>query len=79
MMLIAYIREHIQNGRITIKKIATEKNPAYILTKFTYGQDFLYKKQQIMGIQQNEPIINSIASKRKRNIEDDDVEGQNDN
>lgn len=49
LMLIAYIREQVQQGLLQIRKVPTTQNIADILTKPVVGQDFKTKASQLLG------------------------------
>jgi hypothetical protein len=65
LMLVNYLREMIDEGKIEVRKIATEKNFSDIETKHVYGRDFLYKCQQILGHQEGEPIYEPVIPYKK--------------
>jgi hypothetical protein len=67
-MLINYCRERVEDGLIRVDKIATEENIADILTKNLFGQDFMYKRQRLLGRDINEEVIPPVPLKRKRDM-----------
>jgi hypothetical protein len=63
-MLINYCREKVQEGLVRVKHIATEENIADILTKNIFGQDFMHKRQRLLGMENNEEEILPVPSRR---------------
>lgn len=49
LMLIAYIREQVNEGLLEIRKVHTSQNVADILTKPVVGQDFQSKVEKLLG------------------------------
>jgi hypothetical protein len=49
MMMVAYIKEQAPKRLITIEKIPTKLNPADMLSKPTYGSDFVNKRNKALG------------------------------
>jgi hypothetical protein len=49
LMLVNYIREHVDAGLILLRKVDTRDNWADLLTKILVGQDFYSKSHQILG------------------------------
>jgi hypothetical protein len=49
IMLVNYIKEQVQHGLIQFYKVPTENNTADLLTKPTFGPDFI-KKRKNLGI-----------------------------
>ena len=47
--MVAYIKEQVSKRSITIEKIPTKLNPADILSKSTYGSDFVNKRNKALG------------------------------
>jgi len=69
-MIIAYIKEQVELGLISVQKIDTTINIADNLSKPTYGQDFAYKAQMHLGRDVNEIEIQPVQS-NKRNREEE--------
>jgi hypothetical protein len=68
MMNIAYVRQLVSENMIKVTKIPTEVNPADILTKSVTGQDFRYKRQNILGFSPGELREHPVATKIRRNV-----------
>jgi hypothetical protein len=68
IMLVNYVRELIQEGKIEVRKIATNANFADIFTKHVFGKDFLYKCQQVLGVQDGEQVLEPVVPAGKRGI-----------
>jgi hypothetical protein len=49
LMLVNYIREHVVQGVIELRKVPTAGNVADILTKIVVGDEFLHKAELLMG------------------------------
>ena len=47
-MMVASIKEQVSKRLITIEKIPTKLNPADILSKPTYGSDFVNKRNKAL-------------------------------
>jgi len=69
-MIIAYIKEQVQLGLISLSKIHTTINYADNLSKPTYGQDFAYKRQKLLGRDIDEEEIQPVASNKRNNQEE---------
>ena len=54
LMSIAYIKECILRGLVSLNKIHTKHNPADILSKPSYGADFAIKRNRMLGIESSE-------------------------
>lgn len=64
LMVIAYIKEQVQQGLVKIIKTPTEENIADTLSKLLPGgKDYQYKNQQLLGQQPNESTILPYQSK----------------
>jgi hypothetical protein len=68
MMNIAYVRQLVSENMIKVIKIPTEVNPADILTKSVSGQDFRYKRQNILGFSPGELREHPVAAKIRRSV-----------
>ena len=64
VMLVNYVRELIDQGKVEIRKIATECNFSDIWTKAVYGKDFAYKCQQVLGREEGEPVLTPTPKKK---------------
>jgi len=64
-MIIAYVRELVNNRLIEMHKIASEHNTADMLSKPTFGADFKYKRQQLLGIAPGEEPLPPPPTKSK--------------
>jgi Reverse transcriptase (RNA-dependent DNA polymerase) len=65
-MLINYCRERVQDGLIRVDKIASEENIADILTKNLFGNDYLYKRQRLLGHMPGEKILHPVPAKKNK-------------
>ena len=54
MMLINYCREKVKYGLIEVEHIDSELNIADIGSKPIFGQDFRFKRQGLIGLQEGE-------------------------
>ena len=54
MMLINYCREKVKHGLIEVEHIDSELNIADIGSKPIFGQDFRFKRQGLIGLQEGE-------------------------
>jgi hypothetical protein len=54
MMLIHYCREKVKYGLIKVKRIDSKLNIADIDSKPIFGQDFRFKRQGLIGLQDGE-------------------------
>ena len=52
LMLIHYCREQVRNGLVRIEHVNSEKNIADIGSKAIFGQDFKFKRQGLLGLQE---------------------------
>jgi hypothetical protein len=59
-MLIHYCREQVKSGLIRIEHVDSEKNIADIGTKAIFGQDFVYKRQGLLGLQDGEVAVQPL-------------------
>lgn len=64
VMLVNYVRELIEQGKIEIRKIGTEYNFSDIWTKGVFGRDFAYKCQQVLGRQEGESVLTPLPKKK---------------
>jgi len=64
VMLVNYVRELIDQGKVEIRKIATECNFSDIWTKAVYGKDFAYNCQKVLGREEGEPVLTPIPKKK---------------
>ena len=71
LMLIHYCREKVQSGLISISHVDSEENIADIGSKAIYGQDFLYKRQGLLGLQLGEQAVQPLKRVRKSTLVDD--------
>ena len=65
VMLVNYVREMINQGKVEIRKIGTEFNFSDIWTKPVYGRDFAYKCQKVLGIEEGEQVLEPMPKKKK--------------
>jgi len=54
MMLIHFCREKVKHGLIAVEHIDSELNIADIGSKPIFGQDFRFKRQGLIGLQEGE-------------------------
>jgi hypothetical protein len=70
LMMVAYIKEQVVSKRlITIEKIPTKLNPADILSKPTYGSDFVNKALEscdTMDIDDSMQIVGENENEKER-------------
>ena len=66
VMLINWAREQIAHGVIDVRQLGTMLMTPDILTKDVFGQDFLYKAQQLRGQHPDEPLLTPAPSKSER-------------
>jgi hypothetical protein len=68
---MAYIKEQVSKRLITNEKIPTKLNPADILSKPTYGSDFVNKRNKALGscdtmdIDDSMRIVGETKTKKK--------------
>ena len=66
VMLVNYIRELVEDGKLEVQHIPTRLNFADILTKHVYGRDFAYKVQQVLGLQEGEQLLEPVAAPERK-------------
>jgi hypothetical protein len=59
-MMIAYIKEAILKGLITLHRIPTQYNAADILSKPVFGADFRLKRDLVLGINNEHELNNNF-------------------
>ena len=65
LMLIHYCREQVKSGLIRVEHVDSEKNIADIGTKAIFGQDFVYKRQGLLGLQDGEVAVQPLKRLKK--------------
>ena len=63
-MLIHYCREQVKSGLIRMEHVAD------IGTKAIFGQDFVYKRQGLLGLQDGEVAVQSLKRTKKVTFND---------
>ena len=66
LMLIHYCREQVKNGLVKIEHVNSEENIADLGSKAIFGQDFLYKRQGLMGLQEDEEPVKPLKRLEKK-------------
>ena len=72
VMLVNWAREQVQNGCVRIEHLSTNLMTPDILTKSVFGQDFLYKAQQLRGVHPGEEELLPAPLKSARLSEKSD-------
>lgn len=70
LMLIHYCREQVRNGLVRIEHVDSEKNIADIGSKAIFGQDFKFKRQGLLGLQEGEVAVQPLKRPRKVTFND---------
>ena len=70
-MLIHYCREQVQSGLISVSHVDSEKNIADIGSKAIYGQDFVFKRKGLMGLQEGEQAVQPVKRVKGVTFTDD--------
>ena len=70
LMLIHYCREQVRNGLVRIEHVNSEKNIADIGSKAIFGQDFKFKRQGLLGLQEGEVAVQPLKRPRKVTFND---------
>ena len=65
LMLLNWCREQVKSGLISIEYVLSEENIADIGTKALFGQDFRFKRQGLIGVQEGEAIEESVKRVKK--------------
>lgn len=71
LMLIHYCREQVQSGLISVSHVDSEENIADIGSKAIYGQDFVFKRQGLMGLQEGEQAVQPVKRVKGVTFTDD--------
>jgi hypothetical protein len=67
-MLINFCREKVEEGLVRLEHVETMENVADILTKHVFGQDYFYKRQKLLGLDEMEAVIGPVLSKRFKKV-----------
>jgi len=70
LMLIHYCREQERNGLVRIEHVDSEKNIADIGSKAIFVQDFKFKRQGLIGLQEGEVAIQALKRPKKVTFND---------
>ena len=65
LMLIHYCREKIREGLISIEHVDSEETIADIGSNAIYDQDFIHKRQGLMGLQTDKDAVPCMKRAKK--------------
>ena len=65
LMLLNWCREQVKSGLVSIEYVMSEENIADIGTKVLFGQDFRFKRQGLIGVQEGEAIEEPVKRVKK--------------
>ena len=67
LKLINYVKERLRDEDIVLQHIATNLNVPDILTKHVFGQDFQFKAQRLLGIEEGDKVELPLPLRREKN------------
>ncbi len=64
-MLLNWCREQVKSGLVSIEYVLSEENIDDIGTKALFGQDFRFKRQGLIGVQEGEAMEEPVKRVKK--------------